>query len=150
MIHIASDHAGYALKEAIKEFLERQGIHVKDHGPFAYDKVDDYPDFVIPAVEAAIRAGSKAIILGHSGQGEAIAANKVKGARAVVYYGGSLDIIRLSREHNDANVLSLGAGFLSEEDAFQAVKQWLSTPFSGEERHSRRLAKIERYEDERG
>jgi ribose 5-phosphate isomerase B len=91
--------------------------------------------------------GNKGIVIGGSGQGEAIAANKVKGVRAAVYYGGSLDIVKLSRTHNDSNILSLGARFLTQEEAIEAIKVWLETPFNNEERHKRRIKKIRAFEN---
>jgi len=150
MIYLASDHAGYGLKEAVKRFLAEKNLEFADMGPHSYDKDDDYPDFVIPAAEkVAMQPGNRGIILGGSGQGEAIAANKVKGVRATVFYGGPDEIILLSREHNDANVLSIGARFVSEENAIRAVGLWLETTFTGEERHGRRLAKIGGFEARR-
>ena len=148
MIYLASDHAGFELKNQLADFLKKINFEFVDLGPFSYDKLDDYPDFIIPA---ARKVGedpreNKAIILGWSGQGEAMAANKVKGVRAVVYYGGQPEIIKLSRIHNNANVLSLGAGFLSAEEAIEVVKIWLETGFLNEARHRRRLEKISRFE----
>ncbi|MDO8555056.1 MAG: RpiB/LacA/LacB family sugar-phosphate isomerase [bacterium] len=147
-VYIASDHAGFKLKEKIKNELGKLGFEVKDFGPFSYDKDDDYPDFVRPVAEAVASdsENSRGIILGASGQGEAILANRFKNVRAVVFFGDNLEIIKLSREHNNANVLSLGAHFLSEEEAKVAVKLWLETPFSGEERHIRRIRKIDQKE----
>jgi len=148
MIYLASDHAGFRLKEAIKAFLEENDIEFADIGPETYDQLDDYPDYAIPAAMKVAENPEehRGIILGGSGQGEAMAANKVKGIRAVVFYGGSQDIVTLSKEHNDANVLALGARFLDLEEARQAVRLWLETPFSKEERHLRRTGKIRRYE----
>jgi ribose 5-phosphate isomerase B len=146
-IYLASDHAGFEMKEKLKDFLKEKGYEVEGLGDFIYDENDDYPDFISKAAEAVARDPDlKGIILGGSGQGEAIAANKVKGIRAVVYYGGQEEIIKLSREHNDANILSLGARFLSEDEAKKAVELWLKTPFSGEERHKRRIEKIRKLE----
>ena len=143
-IHIASDHAGFELKEKIKQFLSGLGHDVQDHGAFEYDEKDDYPDFVREAAKAVSKdAESRGIILGGSGQGEAMVANRYKGVRVAVYYGGPEDIIKLSREHNDANVLSLGARFISGQTALDMIKLWLDTSFSGEERHKRRIQKIE-------
>lgn len=141
---IASDHAGFELKEKLKVYLAEIGYSAKDFGALSYDENDDYPDFILPLAEEIAKdpENSKGIVLGGSGQGEAMAANRIKGCRAVVYYGGNLDIIKLSRQHNDANVLSLGARFLTEEEAKAAVKLWLETLFSNEERHSRRLKKF--------
>ncbi|MBI2675939.1 MAG: RpiB/LacA/LacB family sugar-phosphate isomerase [Candidatus Aenigmarchaeota archaeon] len=146
-IIIGSDHAGYELKGKIKEYLAGLGISCDDVGPDKFDPSDDYPDFIATAArEVARNPGSRGIVIGGSGQGEAIAANKIRGIRASVYYGGPLDIVRLSRMHNDANVLSLGARFLGRDEAMRAVKVWLETPFSGEERHKRRILKIGKLE----
>lgn len=159
-IHIGSDHAGYELKESLKKFLEMQEYEVIDHGAYEYDEDDDYPDFIFPvAHNVLLDTDSAGIILGGSGQGEAIAANRLRGIRAVVFNGqynppvnydemmeNDREIpneIVLSRQHNDANVLSLGARFLSDEEAKDAVTLWLETEFSGEERHIRRLDKLD-------
>lgn len=146
-IHLATDHAGFELKQKIANYLQSNSYHVIDHGPDSYQSNDDYPDFIIPAVESAVSSAELAIVLGGSGTGEAIAANKVLGARAAVYYGGSEEILRLSREHNDANVLSLGARFLTETEVKNAINVWLQTDFSNEDRHVRRLGKISDYEN---
>lgn len=160
-IHIGSDHAGFEMKEELKSFLESSGYDVIDHGAFEYDEDDDYPDFIFPVAESvAIDSESMGIILGGSGQGEAICANRVKGIRAVVFNGQYNPVVNyddelendreipneiiLSRQHNDANVLSLGARFLSMSEAKDAVELWLETEFSGDERHLRRLQKIDR------
>ena len=144
MIYLATDHAGFELKEKLKAYLQGLGYEIKDLGAFSYDAEDDYPDFVRQAAEAVSKNPEKdrAIILGGSGQGEAIVANRFKSVRAVVYYGKDEKIITLSREHNNANVLSLGARFLIEEEAKRAVKLWLETKFNAEERHMRRISKI--------
>lgn len=152
-IHLATDHRGFKLKEKLKEFLKAEGHEVVDHGAFEFNADDDYPDFVRPAAEAVAKdPESRGIVLGGSGQGEAIVANRVKGARAAILYGCSFEqrkkIIILSREHNDANILSIGASSLeeegiSEEEAKQLVKLWLSTFFPGEARHQRRIDKID-------
>lgn len=146
MLYIASDHAGFELKEYLKKELTKRGIHCKDFGAFSYKKTDDYPDFIIPLAQAVGKDPKKnrAIILGHSGQGEAIAANRVKGVRAALYYGGSKEIIKLSRTHNDSNILSLGGGFIAKPLALRAVLLWLNTPFSNLARHKRRIQKIEK------
>lgn len=150
-IYIAADHAGFALKEEIKRHLTGRNVSVQDFGAASLDPDDDYPDFVIPlAKEVALRRaqGDRSvfgIILGGSGQAEAIAANKVRGVRAALYYGGPMDIVRLSRQHNDANILSLGARFITKEEAIYAVTLWLETEFDGG-RHERRLKKIEAIE----
>lgn len=146
-IFLGADHAGFELKNKIKTYLEGLGEDVFDKGATELNEQDDYPDFVVPVARAvADEQNAKGIILGKSGQGEAIAANRISGARAVVYYGGDKKILTLSREHNDANILSLGAGFLSEDEAMAAIKLWLSTPFSKEERHVRRIEKIDNQE----
>ena len=148
MIYLGSDHAGFAMKEEIRAYLAKHGFEVEDLGAFSLQEQDDYPDFILPvakrvAEEPAVHRG---IILGGSGQGEAIAANKVKGVRAACYYGGPEEIVEVARTHNDANVLSLGARFLSSEEALRAVRLFLDTPFEGE-RHERRLEKIRKFEE---
>lgn len=149
MIYLGADHAGFELKEELKKHLLEQGKKVEDLGAFELNEEDDYPDFVRPVatkVALSLSKGEKdafGIVLGGSGQGEAIAANKVKGIRAAVYYGGSLDIVKLSRQHNNANILSLGARFLTKEQALEAVDVWLKTAFEGGN-HERRIEKIER------
>ena len=143
-IHLATDHAGFELKEALKPYLVSLGHDVEDHGAVAYDADDDYPAYILAAARAVARDESaRAIVLGKSGQGEAMVANRVPGVRAAVFYGGSMDVVRLSREHNDANVLSLGAQFVAKEEAEKAVRLWLATSFSGELRHIRRKETIE-------
>ncbi len=143
-LYIASDHAGFELKKFLVERLSLAHYDVRDLGPKEYDPEDDYPDFISKVAKEVSHDPSrlKGIVIGGSGQGEAMCANKFYGVRAVVYYGGNTDIIKLSREHNDANVLSLGARFISPEDALKAVELWLKTPFSGDERHKRRLMKL--------
>lgn len=147
MIYLGADHAGFELKEEIKQYLKKQGTECEDLGAFALNPEDDYPDFIVPVAKAVARdpERSRGIILGGSGQGEAITANKIKGIRAAVYYGGSLDVVKLSRAHNNANVLSLGARFLTAEQAKEAVKLWLGTPFEGG-RHERRIEEIKEIE----
>ena len=148
MLYLASDHAGFHLKEEIKKFFKSQNIQFEDLGPFAYNEKDDYPDFIIPAAEKVGEGGDKnqAIIFGGSGQGEAMAANKVKGVRATVFYSGPEKIITLSKEHNNANILSIGARFVNPAQAKHAIELWLKTPFTREKRHIRRIKKIEKYE----
>jgi len=142
-IYLGADHAGYALKEKLKKFLSELGHKVEDKGAFQYDSEDDYPDFIKPVAEAVAKdSESRGIVLGGSGQGEAMVANRVSGVRAAVYYGNNLDIVKLSREHNDANILSLGARFISGDEAKNAVELWLATPFAGG-RHKRRIDKID-------
>jgi ribose 5-phosphate isomerase B len=143
-IHIATDHAGFELKEAVKEHLDSAGYTVVDHGATSYRKEDDYPDFIHLAARAvADDSESLGIIFGHSGQGEAMVANRYLDVRAAVYYGSEPEIITKSREHNDANVLSIAAGFVSEDDAITAIETWLETDFTEETRHVRRIRKID-------
>lgn len=142
-IYIGSDHAGFELKEKLKKYLESLSIEVIDKGAFSLDVNDDYPDFIVPVAEAVVKdTESLGVILGGSGEGEQISANKVEGIRAVEYYGGNLEIVKLSREHNNANILSLGARFVNEDEAKEAVKLFIDTPFSNEERHIRRINKV--------
>ena len=140
-LHIGSDHAGLELKAILVDYLRGQGHEVTDHGPHEYDALDDYPVFCIPAAEAvAVDPQSLGIVLGGSGNGEQMAANKVIGIRAALVW--STEIAKLAREHNNANILSLGAGFVTLEEAQQAVKQFLETPFSDSSSHARRIAKF--------
>lgn len=142
-IYLATDHAGFELKERIKQFLINEGYEINDCGATKVDPADDYPDFVKKAAALVVKnTEDRAIVFGGSGQGEAMVANRIKGVRAVVYYGGPEDILTLSKEHNNANVLSIGARFVDEEEAKTAILLWLRTPFSGEERHARRIAKF--------
>ena len=146
-IYLATDHAGFELKEKLKGYLQSKGYEIEDFGAHQFDKEDDYPDFISKAAGAVSKdPNSKAIILGGSGQGEAMVANKFPNVRAVVYYG-NMDMISLTREHNDANILSLGARFLTEGEAMEAVKLFLETPFIEEERHVRRIEKIKKIEE---
>ncbi len=141
-IALATDHAGFELKETIKGFLTEKGIAVKDFGAAEYDAVDDYPDFITPVAEYISKnKDTKGIIFGGSGQGEAMAANRVQGVRAAVYYDGPIEIVKLSRQHNDANVLSLGARFISPEKAKEIISIWLQIEFEGG-RHQRRIDKL--------
>jgi len=143
-IYIGSDHAGYELKEKLKIYLSSLEYKVEDKGAFDLNTNDDYPDFIIPvANEVSKDKESLGIVLGGSGEGEQISANKIEGIRAIEYYGGNLDIVRLGREHNNANILSLGARFIKEDEAREAVKIFIETPFSEDERHIRRINKIE-------
>lgn len=143
-IYLGADHAGFELKGKIIPFLKELGHEVEDMGAHTLEALDDYPDFIRPVAEVvAANPGSRGVILGGSGQGEAICANRTSGARAAVYYGGAVDIVILSREHNNANILSLGARFIEEGEAKDVVKLWLETPFSGDERHMRRIQKID-------
>ena len=122
-IHLATDHAGLELKEKVKLYLLNLDHEVIDHGAYEYDALDDYPDFIFPCANAVSNdTESKGIILGGSGQGEAMAANRVKGVRAAVFYNGPDEIIKLSRQHNNANILSLGARFMSEGKCIRLLK----------------------------
>jgi len=142
-IHLATDHAGLDLKNSIKDHLIDNGHDVTDHGAYEYDALDDYPDFIFPCARAvASDPSSRGIILGGSGQGEAMAANRIKGVRAAVFYNGPDEIVKLSREHNNANILSLGARFMSEEDIHDIIKFWFDEPFEGG-RHQRRIEKLD-------
>ncbi len=144
-IYFASDHAGFELKGKLIPFVKELGYEVEDCGAYELNEQDDYPAFIKKAAQAVSEdpESSRAIVLGGSGQGEDMVADKFTNIRSAEYYGGNLEIIKLSREHNDANILSLGARFLSEEEAKEAVKLWLETPFSGEEKHKRRISEIE-------
>ena len=155
-IYVGTDHAGFGLKERLVTTLKKQGYEVVDKGAFEFNEADDYPDFIIPVAEAvsADPENTKGIIFGATGQGEAMTANKYPHIRAVVYYGKAqcvvdddADIIKRSREHNDSNILSLGARYLTEEMMLDAVDLWLNTPFTEEERHIRRIKKIETIND---
>ena len=142
-IHLATDHAGLDLKNSIKDHLIDNGHDVTDHGAYEYDALDDYPDFIFPCARAvASDPSSRGIILGGSGQGEAMAANRIKGIRAAVFYNGPNEIVKLSREHNNANILSLGARFMSEEEIHDIIKLWFDEPFEGG-RHQRRIEKLD-------
>ena len=159
-IALSTDHAGFEQLKLLKEFLESQGHICVDFGPPGYEETDDYPDYIKPVAKAIASGEAEVgIIMGSSGQGEAMVANRYKGVRCAVYYGpahaiGVIDadgklpkdeyeIIRLSRQHNHANALSLAARFLNKEDIEQAVSIWLETPFSELERHARRVQKID-------
>jgi ribose 5-phosphate isomerase B len=160
-IYIASDHTGFELKEKLKIYLSKLGLgyDIEDKGAFNYDPNDDYPNFMLPLAESVANSeGSFGIIIGGSGQGEAMCANRVRGARAAVFYGTAVakqaidikgqksvdpyEIIKLSRLHNDANILSLGVRFLSDDEIKFSVELFLSTKFSGAERHIRRINKF--------
>jgi ribose 5-phosphate isomerase B len=144
-VHIGSDHAGFDLKADLVSALTELGHVVTDHGPYVYDDADDYPPFCLRAAAAVVaEPGSLGIVIGGSGNGEQIAANKVAGARAALAW--SDDTARLARMHNDANVVSIGARNHSVEEAMGFVDVFLSTAFTGEERHARRLAMLTEYE----
>jgi ribose 5-phosphate isomerase B len=141
----ASDHAGFELKNELITFVrEELQYEIDDCGPYTYDADDDYVDYVKVAAQKVSDDPEhvRGIILGGSGQGEAMCANRFAHVRATAYYHHDLDIIRLSREHNNANVLSLGARFLTKEEAVEAVRTWLLTPYTYETRHARRIEKL--------
>lgn len=163
-IYLATDHAGFELKEKIKHHLIEDGFTVEDCGAYEYDPNDDYPDFIRHAAEKiSENPENKAIIFGGSGQAENMVANKFRGVRSALFYAPAsptqaadisgrvsddvFEIVRLTRIHNNANVLSLGVRFLQEEDAYRAVKIFLETDFSGEERHVRRIEKMNQIEN---
>ncbi len=158
-IFIAADHAGFALKSALIEHIRTLGYDIEDMGPSSLAPEDDYPDYMTPlAKRVADEVDARGILVGGSGQGEAICANRVPGVRAAVFYGprrvtvaldiegghseDGFDAVRLPRRHNDANVLSIGARFVSGDEADEAVRIFLETPFSDSPRHARRLAKF--------
>jgi ribose 5-phosphate isomerase B len=145
-IHIGSDHAGLEFKAKIIAHLQGQGHQVTDHGPHSFDPLDDYPEFCIPAALATAKdPGSFGIVLGGSGNGEQMAANKVKGVRAALVW--SVEIAKLASEHNDANVISLGGRMHDEKLCLELVDTFLTTPFSNDERHIRRIGLISKYEE---
>ena len=153
-IFVGSDHAGFGLKEKLVPYLKELGYEVEDKGTFEYSEEDDYPDFIIPvAREVSIHPNEvRGIVLGGSGQGEAMAANKFANVRATVYYGERKSItseehesiIKISRGDNNANLLSIGARFVTGEEMKEAVKEWLETPFKNTEKYIRRITKMSR------
>lgn len=144
-VHLGSDHAGFELKAAIAARLEELGHEPVDHGAGTFDAEDDYPPFVMAAAAAVVEdEGSLGVVIGGSGNGEAIAANKVAGVRAALVWTDQT--ARLGREHNDANVISLGARQYSTADALRFVEIFVETPFSNEPRHRRRIAMLADYE----
>ena len=157
---LAADHTGVEQLKELQSYLESLGHNCTNLGPKTLTPDDDYPDFVVPAARAVASGDcQKAIVLGGDGQGEAMSANRIQGVRCAVFYGPAVpkgvvdaegrishdpyEIIRLTRAHNDANVLSLGARFLSLEQMKQVIKLWLDTPFSDAPRHVRRIAKLD-------
>lgn len=145
-VYIASDHGGFEYKKELIKYLKGKGYDVEDMGAEVLDPKDDYTDFVFPlAMRISKEVGSMGIVLGRSGNGEQIAANKVKGIRAVICLTETM--AQKAREHNDANVLSLGADYVDLETAKKVVETFLKTPFSNAERHSRRIRKISDYEE---
>ncbi|MEN3122990.1 ribose-5-phosphate isomerase [Janibacter sp. LM] len=144
-VHIGGDHAAFELHQELLTFLADEGHEVTDHGPFEYDAVDDYPVFVIRTAQAvAADPGSRGIVLGGSGNGEQMAANKVAGIRAALCYDAEL--ARLAREHNDAQVISMGGRMQSVEESKEMVRVFLATEFTGEERHQRRIDMVSAFE----
>ena len=163
-IFLATDHTGFTLKEKLKTFLHEKGYTVEDCGAYAFNKDDDYPDFIAKAAEAVGKdpQNSRGIIFGGSGQGEAMVANKINGVRCALFYTPAIptqavnaegdaskdpfEILKLTREHNGANVLSIGIRFVKEEDVYKAVLLWLEAPDPTNERHLRRIEKIKALE----
>jgi ribose 5-phosphate isomerase B len=148
-IHIATDHAGLEFSQDLQQHLAEQGHEVVDHGPTSYDPLDDYPSFCINAASATVRdqaAGVEALglVFGGSGNGEQIAANKVEGARAALVW--NVSTAELARDHNNANVISIGARQHSVDEVKLFVDTFIATPFTGEERHARRIAQLAEYE----
>ena len=145
-IYIGSDHAGFEMKRELISSLSGVTRVFEDCGPFQYDHDDDYPDYVsVVAKKVSESKDSMGVVIGWSGQGEAMVANRFRNVRCAVFYGGTKHVLTLSREHNNANVLSLGAHFVTTQEAREAVLLWLRTKFSGDERHVRRIKKIEKY-----
>ena len=141
-IVLATDHAGFELKEHVKRFLIKKGYDIKDFGALEYDGLDDYPDFILPAAKYISEHKLIGIIFGGSGQGEAMAANRINGIRAAVFYNGPDEIIELSRLHNNANILSIGARFVNNQEVEKVIELWLSTNFE-EGRHEKRIKKLD-------
>jgi ribose 5-phosphate isomerase B len=147
-ILLATDHAGFELKNKIFAYLKSENFDVEDMGAHVFDKEDDYPKIMVPTAMRVVSdpENTKAIIFGKSGNGEAMVSNRFPGIRAAVYHGKNLEIVRLSREHNDANILSVAAGFVDEEEAKEAVKIFIATAFSGDPRHVRRNEMLDNIE----
>jgi ribose 5-phosphate isomerase B len=143
-IALAADHAGYEMKEALELRLKQLGHEVADCGAPAFEPTDDYPGFCAAAARMVAHGDAdRAVVIGGSGQGEAMVANRFRGVRCAVYAGGDPALVKLSREHNDANALSFGARFVPLAEAINLVEVWLETPFSGDARHARRIGRIE-------
>jgi len=144
-IYFASDHAGFELKKELVEFVKSQGFDVVDVGPDVCDQNDDYPDTISIAAELVSKnpEEDRAIVIGGSGQGEAMVCNRYPHIRAAVYYGGPVEIVSLSRAHNDANILSIGARFVDKNEIGEIVRGWLLEQFSNDTRHIRRIKKID-------
>ena len=142
-IHLATDHAGYVHKNEVEQWLRAEGFSVVDHGARVYDAEDDFPDFIArAAIAISRRPEDRAIIFGGSGQGEAMLANRFPAVRATVLYSDNSEIVTLSREHNDANVLSIGARFLTVDQTKKHIWDWLHIKSPDTERHTRRIAKV--------
>jgi ribose 5-phosphate isomerase B len=147
-VHIASDHAGFELKSVLSTHLAEAGPEVVDHGAEVYDADDDYPSFCIAAGEAVVAdPGSLGVVIGGSGNGEQIAANKVDGVRAGLAW--NIETAQLTRQHNDANVVGVGARMHTQEEALAIVDAFLAEPFSGGARHQRRIDQLADYEKQR-
>lgn len=163
-VYLATDHTGFELKEKVKTFLQEKGYAVEDCGAFTYDKEDDYPDFISKAAEGVGKdpKNARAVVMGGSGQGEAMVANKIKGVRCALFYTPAIptqainaegaqsidpfEMLKLTREHNESNVLSIGVRFVKEEDVFKAILLWLEASGATNERHLRRIEKIKKLE----
>ncbi len=163
-VYLATDHAGFEIKNKVAELLKKEGYDVEDCGPETYDKDDDYPDFISRAAKkVSENPDDFGIVFGGSGQGEAIVANKFDSVRCALFYGPVIppiatditgktsddpyEMLRLTREHNNSNMLSIGVRFMTEEDILNAIKLFLSSKYSGEERHARRIDKIKKLEE---
>ena len=159
-IALASDHAGFEISKELEEYLEELGHEIHNFGPKKFNPQDDYPDFIMPAAKAVSDGECNAgVVLGGSGQGEAMAANRFRGVRCAVFYGPAVakspvdiegdishdphEIVRLERQHNGANMLSIAVRFVSLEEMKRVIKIWLDTAFSNEERHLRRINKLD-------
>lgn len=147
-ILLATDHAGFELKNKIFAYFKSEGFEIEDMGAYVLDKDDDFPKMMIPTAMRVMSdpENTRAVIFGFSGNGEAMVSNRFPGVRAAVYHGGNLEIVRLSREHNDSNILSIAAGFVEEEEAVKAIKLWIGTPFSTNPRYSRRNEMLDNIE----
>jgi ribose 5-phosphate isomerase B len=147
-VYLGSDHAGFELKQHLVEYLTKQGYECVDVGPHVYDPEDDYPSFCLhTGARVVADPGSLGIVIGGSGNGEQIAANKIAGVRSALVW--RLEIAQLARQHNDANVLSIGAREHTLDEATSFAEAFLTTPFSGNERHARRIAEVAEFEKTR-
>lgn len=140
-LYIASDHAGYKLKTRLIRYIQNElKLDIEDMGAHEYDETDDYPDFIVPAAKKTVETNGRVIVIGGSGNGEAIAANKIPGMRCALGY--NIEAAELAMAHNNSNGLSLGARLMTEDHAMAIVKKWLETKFGGDDRHLRRLEQI--------